>query len=128
MKYLLDTHTVLWIAESSARLSPRVRALARSQESDVFSLAAISLLEIARKARDGEIVLTPDPADWLGDLSHRFHVWPLTAQIAWRSVTLDWVHKDPADRLIVATALEHRLTLVTHDKEISRWGGVSVFW
>jgi PIN domain nuclease of toxin-antitoxin system len=31
-------------------------------------------------------------------------------------------------RLIVATALEHKLTLVTHDKEISRWGGVPVFW
>lgn len=128
MKYLLDTHTVLWIAESSLRLSPRVRALARSQESDAFSLADISLLEIARKAHDGEILLAPDPADWLEDLGHRFQVWPVTPQIAWRSVNLDWAHKDPADRLIVATALEHKLTLVTHDKGISRWGGVPVFW
>ena len=128
MKYLLDTHAVLWIAESSARLSSRVRALARSHESDTFGVAAISLLEIARKAHDGEISLAPNPAEWLADLGLRFHVWPLTPQIAWRSVTLDWAHKDPADRLIVATALEHELTLVTHDKEISRWGGAPVFW
>ena len=128
MKYLFDTHAALWIAEASPRLSPRVRALARSHEAGAFGLAAISLLEIARKAHDGEIVLTPDPADWLDDLAHRFHVWPVTPQIAWRSVELDWAHKDPADRLIVATALEHRLTLVTHDKEIFRWGGVPVLW
>jgi PIN domain nuclease of toxin-antitoxin system len=53
---------------------------------------------------------------------------PVTPQIVWRSVTLDWAHKDPADRLIVATALEHKVTLVTHDKKISHWGGVPVFW
>jgi len=83
---------------------------------------------MARKAHDGEIVLAPDPADWLDDLSHRFQVLPVTPQIAWRSVSLDWAHKDPANRLIVATALEHKLTLITHDEEISRWGGVPVVW
>lgn len=93
-----------------------------------MALAAISLLEMARKAHDGEIVLAPDPADWLDDLSHRFQVLPVTPQIAWRSVSLDWAHKDPANRLIVATALEHKLTLITHDEEISRWGGVPVVW
>ena len=50
MNYLLDTHAVLWIAESSPRLSPKIRALARSHRSDAFAVAAISLLEIARKA------------------------------------------------------------------------------
>jgi PIN domain nuclease of toxin-antitoxin system len=128
VKYLLDTHTALWIAESSERLSPRVRALARSQDAEDFGLAAISLLEIARKASDREISLSPTPSDWLDDFAHRFQVLPLTQQIAWRSVELDWAHKDPADRMIVATALEHELTLITHDREISRWGGVPVFW
>jgi PIN domain nuclease of toxin-antitoxin system len=128
VKYLLDTHTALWIAESSERLSPRVRTLARSQDAEDFGLTAISLLEIARKAHDGEISLSPSPGDWLDDLTHRFQVLPLTAQIAWRSVELDWAHKDPADRMIVATALEHELILITHDREIGRWGGVPVFW
>jgi PIN domain nuclease of toxin-antitoxin system len=128
MRYLLDTHAALWIAEASPRLSARVRALAQNHDADAFALAAISLLEIARKAHDGEIVLAPDPADWLDDLAHRFQVLPVTPQIAWRAVSLDWAHKDRADRLIVATALEHKLTLVTHDKEISRWGGVPVIW
>ena len=128
MKYLLDTHAVLWIAESSPRLSPKVRALAGRSDSDDFALAAISLLEIARKAHTGEIDLQPDASTWLDDLAHRFRILPLTPQVAWRSVQLEWEHKDPAGRLTCATALEHNLILVTQDKEITRWQGVSVFW
>ena len=128
MKYLLDTHAVLWIAESSTRLSPKVRALAGSCDAEDFAVAAISLLEIARKAHTGEIDLKPDAATWLDDLAHRFRILPLTPRIVWRSVEFDWAHKDPADRLICATALEHKLNLVTHDKEIKRWGGVAVLW
>lgn len=128
MKYLLDTHAVLWIAEASPRLSTRVRSLAQNHEADTFGLAAITLLEIARLAHAGEISLAPDPAEWLDDIAHRFQVLPLTPAIAWTAVKLDWPHKDPADRLICATALEHKLTLVSNDKEITRWGGVPVFW
>ena len=128
MNYLLDTHTVLWIVESAPRLSPKIRALAKTHRSDAFAVAAISLLEIAHKAHTGEIDLAPDPAVWLEDLSHRFQILPLTPAIAWRTVGLEWAHKDPADRLICATAIEHKLTLVTQDKEITRWRGVPVFW
>ena len=128
MKYLLDTHAALWIAEASPRLSSKARSLAENCDGEDFGIAAISLLEIARKAHTGEIELKPDAAVWLDDLAHRFRVLPLTSKIAWRSVQLDWAHKDPADRLICATALEHKLTLVTHDKEIVRWGGVAVWW
>lgn len=128
MKYLLDTHAALWVAESSPRLSSRVRTLARNCSADQFGIAAISLLEIARKARTGEIDLQPDPAVWLDDLGLRFSILPITPRVAWRSVELDWPHKDPADRLICATALEHDLSLITHDQEISRWGGVPVVW
>ena len=69
-----------------------------------------------------------DPASWLEDLGHRFRILPLTPRIAWRSVEFDWPHKDPAERLICATALEHKLPLITHDQEITRWGGVPVVW
>lgn len=128
MKFLLDTYAVLWIAESSPCLSPKIRTLAGKCDAEDFAVAAISLLEIARKAHTGEIDLSPDPASWLEDLGHRFRILPLTPRIAWRSVELDWPHRDPADRLICATALEHKIPLVTHDQEITRWGGVPVVW
>ena len=129
MKYLLDTHAVLWIvAGDTQRLSPRVRMLAKSNDVESFGLAAITLLEIARLMKAGAIVPATDPADWLDHIARRFQVVSLTAGIAWRAVDFDWAHKDPADRLICATALEHRLTLVTQNREIPRWGGVPVIW
>jgi len=128
MRYLLDTHAVLWITEDTPRLSARVRTLAKSHEADSFGLAAITLVEISRLIKSGAITPNADPAEWLEDLARRFQVLPLTSAIAWRSVSLDWPHKDPADLLICATALEHKLTLITHDKEITRWGGAPVLW
>lgn len=128
MRYLLDTHAVLWIIADDAPLSARVRALARNHEADSFCLAAISLVEIARLMKAGTIQPDSDPADWLDGIGHQFQVLPLTPTIAWRSANLDWPHKDPADRLICATALEHQLTLITQDREITRWGGVPVLW
>jgi PIN domain nuclease of toxin-antitoxin system len=128
VKYLLDTHAVLWVTQIHPRLSPRVKTLTGTHGAEDFRIAAITLLEISRLARRGEIIFTRDPRDWLEDIARRFEVLPLTPAIAWRSASLDWTHKDPADRLICATALEHRLTLVTHDKEITRWGGVPVLW
>jgi PIN domain nuclease of toxin-antitoxin system len=125
---LLDTHALLWIAAGSRRLSDPVRRLVQARPPADFAAAAISLLEIARLAHCGEVDLGPQPAEWLDEMPHRFTVLPLTPGIAWRSVSLDWTHKDPADRLICATTLEHKLTLVTNDKEIIRWGGVPVLW
>ena len=128
MNYLLDTHAVLWVTESFPRLSARVRALVENHDADAFGISAITLVEIAQLAHHGDIDLSPDPADWLEDLGHRFSVLPISPSLAWRGASLDWLHKDPADRLICATALEHKLTLITHDKEITRWGGVPVVW
>ena len=128
VKYLLDTHALLWIAEGSTRLSPKVKTLAQREEAASFGFSAITLLEIARLAKTGEIVLAPDAADWLEEISQRFQILPLTPAISWRAVNFNWSHKDPADRLICATALEHKLTLVTSDKEITRWAGVPVLW
>lgn len=128
MKYLLDAHAVLRITQDAPRLFARVRALAKKHEADSFGLAAITLVEISRRFKSGAITPNSRPGDWLDGIARRFQVLPLTASIAWRSVSLDWLHQDPADRLICATALEHQLTLITHDKEIARWGGVPVLW
>jgi len=69
-----------------------------------------------------------DRRRWLREASEKFTVLPLTPEIALRSTELDWAWKDPADRLIVATALEHGLALITRDRQIARWGGVKVLW
>lgn len=128
MKYLLDTHAVLWGASDSIRLSTTIRRLLKDRPPSDFGVAAITLLEIARLGHAKEVDLAPSPAEWLEDLPQRYTIMPFTPAIAWRTVSLDWTHRDPADRLICATALEHRLTVISQDREITRWGGVPVLW
>lgn len=65
MRYLLDTHAVLWITQDASQLSARVRALAKSNDPAQFGLAAITLLEMARLIKTGVITSTASPADSL---------------------------------------------------------------
>ena len=116
---LLDTHVLVWAMLSPAHLSPRARdALTRSTERVV---SAASLYEIAYKARIGK---WPEVAGLLRiDLDTRlradgFEVAAATGAIMERAGRLDWSHRDPFDRLIVATAQQRRLALVSKDETL----------
>lgn len=135
MKYLADTHIwhrAAFSAELARRpLSDPVLSIWRD-ESDEIALCDISILELARHLRDAG-----NPADIcmaaLGQAVRGLEVLAVDPQIAVRSVALDWPkrkgelqHLDPADRLIVATALAHGLALLSEDEEIihcaPKWG------
>ena len=66
--------------------------------------------------------------EWLRSIERRnsITIHPITSKIALRSVSLEAFHRDPADRLIVATALGLDLPLVTSDRKIRSWGRVVV--
>jgi len=128
MKYVLDTHAAIWAYEEDPRLSPRVRELMDERDDEDFVIAHVTLVEIARLLHSQKLTFTANPLKWLRDLSARFEPQAPTPDISWRSVALDWEHRDPADRLICATALEYGLTIITRDRIITEWGGVPVLW
>ena len=74
------------------------------------------------------LVVTSSLNQWLDELeSHPLlTILPITARIAAESVRLEGLHKDPADQIIVASARQHDLTLVTVDSRIRKWGNVKV--
>jgi PIN domain nuclease of toxin-antitoxin system len=117
--FLLDT--CAWIDAFSAPelLKPSVRKLINSQRS--IHVAAISLLEVARKEAKGELVFGMPLVDWfrLALPHNRVKLIEAAADIAIDATRLpEWSHKDPADQLIVATARVHRLTVLTSDGKI----------
>lgn len=128
MRYLLDTHALIWAVANSPFLGKIARKVISSHPANDFAFAAVSLLEVARLAHAGVVNLGGQPKQWLDEISQRFETFPLTPAIAWRSVNLEWSHKDPADLLICATAIEHHLTLISRDRVIHQWGGVPVIW
>jgi PIN domain nuclease of toxin-antitoxin system len=127
MKYLLDTHIWHRVIDDAKRtaqpLSPTVLKVLED-EPEQFALCDISLLELARHLTDeGNSESACAAAIARGAAALR--VLPITPAIAVRSSALDWPkkgssvqHRDPADRLIVATAMLHGLVLVTEDTEM----------
>lgn len=118
-RYLLDTCAWLDGVNDPLRLSPAVRALLRQQTS--LRVASISLLEVARKAETGHLILGAPVERWFEVALPPARIWtlPITPAIAVESSRLPApFHKDPADRLIVATARVHGLTVITSDSKI----------
>jgi PIN domain nuclease of toxin-antitoxin system len=126
---LLDTCALLWLAFEPARLSPAAREAIASAGDGVF-VSAISAWEIAWKHRHGGLRLELDPARWfpLALENHALREVPLTAAIALRMAALPPIHRDPADRFLIATAQELRLRLVTPDPLIRQYPDLNPIW
>lgn len=85
-----------------------------------WAASAISCCEIAWKHRHGQLDLGSQRDRFFADLQRVGVVEvPITARLAVAATDLDWEHRDPADRLIVATATELALPLITRDRVIA---------
>jgi PIN domain nuclease of toxin-antitoxin system len=107
----LDTHVLLHAVAGALRPGER-----RVLSADRWSVSAIVLWEVAKLAQLGRIVVDLDDPDVVRTLA-RVHVWPLTREIASTSTRLD-VRGDPADELIAATSIVHKVPLVTRDRAL----------
>ncbi len=85
-------------------------------------LCAISSMEIVRKWQAGKLPC-PDPQTWLDLALEGFEVLPITEPIARQAALWDWAHKDPADRLIAATAQRHGIELWHTDTIVQKLSG-----
>ena len=120
--HLLDTHLVLWAAFEPERLSAKASKLLRSREAPLaFSLA--TLWEVAIKTSLGRPGFSVDPSKLHHALlAEGFIELPIQALHIARVASLPWVHRDPFDRLLVAQAIGERLTLLTADTTLKRYG------
>lgn len=130
MKLLLDTHTWLWRLLDPDRVSHVAEKAIADRESELF-LSPISIWETLILTRKGRLSLTPSPGEWILDSLRRSapSAVPLNHGIAMRSEALDgFDSNDPADRFLVATALEHELTLVTADSAMHDFSPLTTLW
>jgi len=123
---LLDTHIWIWWLAEPSRLSLRARGeIDKAIKSAGICIATISTWEIAMLVKKSRLELNTDVKNWIRrteDLSFVSFI-PLNNQIALESVNLD-LHKDPADRIIVATSLYLGAKLVTMDQKLIDFKGV----
>ena len=130
---VIDTHILVWWVSGDKSLSiPASRAITRTLAGDgEVIISSISAWEISMLIEKGRLVLSMDVESWLGEISQidgvRFI--PVDNEIAIKSTELPGTfHKDPADRMIVATARKLAVSLVTADEKIIQYEHVKTIW
>ncbi len=121
---LLDTHVVIWVRTGDDRLGPQTRGQVEvALEEGNAAVSAITFWEAGMRVQKGRLSLGRSLDAWREELIEAGVVEiPVNGAIAARAGLLTEMHGDPADRIIVATALGgHRL--ITADERILRWGG-----
>jgi len=107
----LDTHVLLHALTGD--VSPGERRLLSDE---AWSISAIVLWELAKLSQLGRIAVDLDDSEVVRTLS-TLHVWPLDLPVARASIRLDF-RSDPADEIIAATSVVHRVPLLTRDRRI----------
>ena len=128
---VMDTHIWWWAISERAQLSRRARSLLAKTPPEQRVIASISIWEFAMMVTRGRIQLTISPDEWLDYAISKtgITILNLDSRTALESCNLPGkFHKDPADRIIVATARIHQAKLITRDQKIIDYPHVTTVW
>jgi PIN domain nuclease of toxin-antitoxin system len=128
---LLDTHVVVWLAFDQSQLSRNAKATINDarQNGDGLAISDITLLELTTLSRKARIRLDITLESFLHEVEARFIVLPISGRACVRALALPATYpKDPADRIIGATAIVEGLSLLTADREIRRSRALRTIW
>lgn len=121
MNYLIDTHTLLWYLDDSKKLSQKSKNLIENSESDI-SISIASFWEIAIKVSIGKLKLG------IGIISlivktkeEEIDILPITPESLAVVENLPLHHKDPFDRIIIATAMTLQVSIISNDEKFDKY-------
>ena len=129
VRLLLDTCAMIRLcAEPEALSSKASTTLKQASDAELF-ISDATIFEVALKHSTGKLILPLPPREWF---TQQCDIWeistlPLTPEELYRSAELPFHHKDPFDRLIIATAMSHCLPVISSDRVFKEYG-VEVIW
>ena len=127
MRLLLDTHILLWVLEGDPQLSTKAASLIRNKANDVF-VSVASLIEVAIKVKIGKLNAQRTPSEIAEEVSRVLAIQLLpilpTHLDAYQSIPLYEDHRDPFDRLLIATALSENCILISDDNKFERYSTI----
>jgi PIN domain nuclease of toxin-antitoxin system len=123
LRILLDTHAWLWLLLEPDHVGPTTRRLVAAGEHS-FQLSIASVWELAIKHAAGRLTLPEPPLDYVVSRTRAdgIRLLAISVEHACRAAALPRHHGDPFDRVLVAQAELERLTIMTHDQHIPRYG------
>ena len=129
---VLDTHAWIWFSSMPQVLSRKAKkAIDTAVKEKNIWVSSISVWEVALLVKKKRLRLSMDVNDWIANSENLPFIQfiPVSNSIAVKSVNLPQpLHSDPADRIIIATALSTGAPIVTKDKKISDYSHVKTIW
>ena len=123
MKYLLDTHILLWAAYEPEKLPGSCRDKL-SDRNNILLFSSASIWEISIKTSPGRSDFTVDVNDFLRGLRlNDYNEIPVKSEHAIAQIHLPMLHKDPFDRMLIAQATVENVCLLTADSDVLRYEG-----
>jgi len=119
---LLDTCALIWLGNGDTALS--IDARQAIEECETVYVSPISLWEVSNKCRNGKLQLKHPPREWFDRILKRYQltILPLTNEVMFLAGELQEHHKDPADRMIIASAMVNGLAVATADRNFPLYG------
>ncbi|MBP9819960.1 type II toxin-antitoxin system VapC family toxin [Candidatus Woesebacteria bacterium] len=132
---LLDTHTLIWWISDRKKLSRTALAkINAAAETTSIYISPISIWEIAMLVEKKRLELTIDVQTWVNKIVNlpMIQLTKLDHQVLLRSVLLSKpsgiAHNDPVDRMLVATAIQLNIPLISKDRRLAKYPGVKIIW
>ena len=126
---LLDTHAFIWLALDWSKF-PVSLFETLDKEIGNFYISAISVVEIGLLVNSGKVSIPSSCDYFLSQNSDHYGIQkiPVNVEIALASTQLPQIHRDPFDRIIIATAQTHGMTILTKDRTIPTYPKVKAIW
>lgn len=126
MTLLLDSCALIALASESL---PE-KAFAALESGTEACVSSVSIWEVAIKAKSGNLTLPKPPDQWFAEIlkDHDLVEIPLRSDLACCAANLPMIHRDPFDRVLIATALLRNCVILTSDKTIATYPGIQTLW
>lgn len=122
MRFLLDTHSLIWMSVNEARLSNLARETIADVDNELF-LSPVSFWEISIKISTGKFRLTESVEDFVGReiQKNELRLLPIELMHAAEVSRLPFHHRDPFDRMLVAQAIVEQLPIISADAQLDTY-------
>lgn len=131
MNVLLDTHAFIWFVEGDPQLSAHARMLIENPQAKVY-ISIVTFFEITVKIKIGKLPAFREIKQCFTDAeSQGFFILPISEPhlTAYNEVPINDDHRDPFDRLLIATAIAESIPIVTADKKFNYYKDlISIEW
>lgn len=118
MRYLIDTHILIWFMEKKRRIPVRILTLLADPNIEVL-ISVVNVWEMVIKQQSGKLKV---PKDIQGDIKKAgFKILPIEISHVLGIRNLSNIHKDPFDRILLAQAQEENLSFITADSKLAKY-------